>query len=75
MQVEEKVSKSEKIRRLFDAGLTVGEISRLMGIRYQFAYNVVSFYVLQKQHEEVQKQDVIGPDTRGSVFVQLGTVG
>jgi hypothetical protein len=38
------VSKSTEIRNLFDKGVPVAEIARRMGIRYQFAYNVVSNY-------------------------------
>jgi len=38
-------SKSAKIKGLFDLGLEVKTISELMGVRYQFAYNVVSNYV------------------------------
>lgn len=45
------MNKSGKIRSLYDAGLTVAEISKLMGIRYQFAYNVVSYYATQKELE------------------------
>ena len=49
----EKLNKSEKIRRLFDAGLSVSEIATLMGIRYQFAYNVISHHVKAKGQEVV----------------------
>lgn len=46
---DEKLTKSERIRRLFDAGMSVAEISAFLGVRYQFAYNVVSYYVKQKE--------------------------
>lgn len=46
-----KPNKSQQIREFFDAGLSIAEIAKLMGIRYQFAYNVVSYYVMQKQME------------------------
>ncbi|MMZ45193.1 hypothetical protein D3C76_169670 [compost metagenome] len=49
MITNEKMNKSEKIRRLFDAGMSVTEISNFMGVRYQFAYNVVSYHVKQKE--------------------------
>jgi hypothetical protein len=45
----EKVNKSDRIRGLFDSGLSVTEISNAIGVRYQFAYNVVSYYVRQKE--------------------------
>lgn len=48
MVTGEKVNKSERIRRLFDGGMSVTEIATFMGIRYQFAYNVISYHVKQK---------------------------
>lgn len=41
----QEVSKSQKMKDLFDLGLEVKEIGELMGVRYNFAYNVVSNYV------------------------------
>jgi hypothetical protein len=43
-----KLSKSEQIRRMFDAGMTVADIANVMHIRYQFAYNVVSYHIKSK---------------------------
>jgi hypothetical protein len=34
-------NKSEKIRRLFEAGVSAAEISAYLGIRYQHTYNVL----------------------------------
>lgn len=42
---DEGVSKSAKIKMLFDLGYDVKEISTLLDIRYNFAYNVISNYV------------------------------
>ena len=41
---QEGVSKSAKMKELFDMGLEVKEIAELMGVRYNFVYNVVSNY-------------------------------
>jgi transposase len=41
---DEGLSKSAKIKNMFDLGLEVKEIANLMGIRYNFAYNVISNY-------------------------------
>ncbi|WPQ59950.1 helix-turn-helix domain-containing protein [Paenibacillus polymyxa] len=49
MKTDEKMNKSEQIRRLFDAGMSVSEIAEYMGVRYQFAYNVVSYHLKQKE--------------------------
>jgi transposase-like protein len=35
-------SKSKKMLDLYNEGLQVGEIAKLMGVRYNFVYNVVS---------------------------------
>jgi DNA invertase Pin-like site-specific DNA recombinase len=43
-----KLSKSEQIRRMFDAGMSVAEIANSMQIRYQFAYNVISYHIKTK---------------------------
>ena len=40
-----ETSKSQKIKLLFDSGLTVKEISERLQIRYNFAYNVISNYI------------------------------
>ena len=39
---QEKLSKSEKMRRLADAGYEKADIARYLGVRYQFVYNVLS---------------------------------
>lgn len=54
-----KFNKSEKIRQLYDAGMSIMEIAKFLGIRYQFAYNVISYYAMQKQLE-VQKYVAAG---------------
>ena len=35
-------SKSKKMLALYNEGLEIGEIAKLMGVRYNFVYNVVS---------------------------------
>lgn len=39
---EAEGSKSNKMVKLYNAGLEVGEIAKAMGVRYNFVYNVVS---------------------------------
>lgn len=41
----ETLSKSSKMRELFELGFSVKEISNLLGVRYNFVYNVISNYV------------------------------
>lgn len=37
-----KVTKSEQMRQLYDQGLSIGEIAKKLGVRYQFVYGVIS---------------------------------
>ncbi len=43
--LKSEVSKSQKMKELFELGLEVKEISELMNVRYNFVYNVVSNFV------------------------------
>jgi transposase-like protein len=40
--IEAEGSKSQKMIKLYNEGLEVGEIAKAMGVRYNFVYNVVS---------------------------------
>ena len=44
-----KMNKSQKIRALFSAGKAIKEISELLEIRYNFAYNVISRTLKKEQ--------------------------
>lgn len=48
-----EVSKSSKMVQLYNGGLEIGEIAKLMGVRYNFVYNVVS-NECRKSGEEVR---------------------
>lgn len=50
--VEGDASKSKKVIALFEGGLEISEIAKLVGIRYQFAYNVTSNYVNKNRLED-----------------------
>lgn len=52
---QEELSKSARMKQLFDLGLSVKEIAEAMGVRYNFAYNVVSNYCMQ-EGIEIEKQ-------------------
>lgn len=39
---DEGMSKSAKMKTLFDMGLEVKEIANVLGVRYNFVYNVIS---------------------------------
>lgn len=42
---EEGLSKSAKMRALFDLGLDIKDIAETCGVRYNFVYNVISNHV------------------------------
>lgn len=52
---QEEASKSARMKQLFDLGLSVKEIAEAMGVRYNFAYNVVSNYCMQEGIEIEKK--------------------
>lgn len=59
------ISKSEKMKNLFDGGYDVKTISTLMNVRYNFVYNVISNYVnmngidLETVSKDNKKQKII----------------
>jgi hypothetical protein len=62
------ISKSAKIKVLWESGSTVKQVSEELGIRYNFAYNVISNYV------NVGNIDTIKPekgDTKKSQIVEM----
>ena len=52
----ESLSKSSKIKTLFEAGLTIKEIASLLDIRYNFAYNVISNYIITNDIEIIKEE-------------------
>ena len=49
VQVEKaQASKSQRMRELYDQGKSLKEIAIELGVRYQFVYNVISRYKLEK---------------------------
>lgn len=62
MEEQKKITTSEQIRQYWDLGMKVKDISKELGIRYQFAYNVVAAYMaeqtlaLEKKAEALQSE-------------------
>lgn len=62
---DESISKSAKIKRLWETGYTVKQVAEELGIRYNFAYNVISNHVnvgnieTVKQEKGESKKDLI----------------
>lgn len=74
---DEKMSKSEKVRKLFDGGLEVKEIATLLNIRYNFAYNVLQNYVIvndiqvTKVERETKRDDIVKLLQEGKSLVEV----
>ncbi|MNM08221.1 hypothetical protein D3C81_182890 [compost metagenome] len=58
----ESLSKSAKMKELFDIGLDIKEIAVIMNVRYNFVYNVVSNYVNMNKIEIVAKDKNVKKD-------------
>lgn len=58
----ESLSKSAKMKDLFDIGLDIKEIAVIMNVRYNFVYNVVSNYVNMNKIETVAKDKNVKKD-------------
>lgn len=75
----DKVSKSEKIRQLFASGYTINEIKDLVGVRYNFVYNVVQNYVItqgievEKTAKASKKDDVVKLLQEGKTLIEVAT--
>ena len=65
IRVDETMTKSAKIKVLFEAGYDVKFISETLGIRYNFAYNVIQNHVIVNGIE-VDKADK-GPSKKGEI--------
>lgn len=55
---ELEVSKSQKMKELFELGLEIKEVASIMGTRYQFAYNVISNWVNMNGIEVMEEERV-----------------
>lgn len=55
----EGMNKSDKIKALFEGGLEVKEISELLQIRYNHAYNVIQNYVIVNDIEVIKSERTV----------------
>lgn len=76
---DETLSKSERIRQLFNGGYEVNEIKDLVGVRYNFVYNVVKNHVLmngleiEKSERVSRKGDIIELLKSGMTITEVAT--
>ena len=63
--INSTVSKSQKMKEMFDGGLEVKEIANLLKVRYNFVYNVISNYTnindikVEKNNKVTLKDQII----------------
>ena len=58
--VASEVSKSQKIKAMFESGMDVKEISGILGIRYNHAYNVIQNHIIVNEIEVVKQARAAG---------------
>lgn len=72
-----KVSKSEKIRQVFDSGFTINQIKDIVGVRYNFVYNVVQNHVImndiemEKTARHSKRDDIVELLEQGKTLVEV----
>lgn len=75
--VDEKLSKSAKVKVLFEHGFEVKEIAQILNIRYNFAYNVIQNYVIvndiqvQTEKRETKKDSVFALFDQGKTLTEV----
>jgi DNA-binding CsgD family transcriptional regulator len=77
IMADEKISKSEKIRKLFLGGMDVKEIAEVLNIRYNFAYNVLSNLInmndipVEKTEKVSKREDIIALLKEGKTLAEV----
>ena len=69
--VEQEISKSQRMIQLYNGGLEIKEIAKVMGVRYNFVYNVVSNYC---RMNDVQMRVVVKENKKATI-IQLIEAG
>ena len=64
----ETLSKSSKMKQLFELGYSVKEISNMLNVRYNFVYNVISNYVNVNQIETIKE---VNKQSKKDLIVEL----
>lgn len=73
----EGISKSQKIRTLFEAGLEIKEISTLLGVRYNFAYNVLQNHCImndiavEKTQRDSKRDEIVALLKQGKSLAEV----
>lgn len=63
-------SKSQKMKDLFQLGYDIKEIAALMGVRYNFVYNVISNQIIVEGLDVFTEKKVSKKDAVRDLFIQ-----
>jgi predicted transcriptional regulator len=69
--MDQEISKSQKMIQLYNGGLEIKDIANVMGVRYNFVYNVVSNYC---RMNDVQMRVVVKENKKATI-IQLIEAG
>lgn len=69
--LEQDISKSQKMIQLYNGGLEIKEIANIMGVRYNFVYNVISNYC---RMNDIQMR-VVEKENKKATIIQLIEAG
>lgn len=69
--VEQDISKSKRMIALYNEGMEIKDIANVMGVRYNFVYNVVSNYC---RMNDVQMRVVVKENKKATI-IQLIEAG
>lgn len=73
----EGVSKSQKMKDLFDGGVAVKDIALAMGVRYNFAYNVIQNHCMvkgieiQKTVRNGRREEIVAALKAGATLIEI----
>lgn len=72
-----QMSKSQKVRILFEGGYDVKEIAGFLGIRYNFAYNVLQNYIIMndvavnQEERSTKREEITGLLSQGLTLAEV----
>lgn len=69
--VEQDISKSQRMIQLYNGGLEIKDVAKVMGVRYNFVYNVVSNYCRMNG----VKMRVVVKETKKAAIIKLIEAG
>lgn len=75
--VNSEVSKSAKMKQLFDLGIEIKEIASIMNVRYNFVYNVISNHInineieIEQTAKSTKKDEVLKLHADGMKVVEI----